>query len=93
MASSRPGKAFSKSPIPSKATVENPTQLLGYLNALIRVVDTNITQATQLTNETFIVSPAADVRTSIAGNTISTTKVRDFLLTFLQAVKSNGGVN
>ena len=93
MAAPRPSKAFSKTPQPNANIVSNEGQFLNYLNALNRVIDSNFTQLTNLTNTTFVIDPVATVRTSIAGNTVDVNKIRDMMLTFLQAVKNNGGVN
>lgn len=93
MTTFRPSKAFSKSPTANTTIVTNPGQMLGYLNALTRVIDQNFAQITNNTNTTLVIDPEATVRTSIAGNTADFNKLRDFVATLVLSLKSNGGIN
>ena len=83
-------------PKPSNEDVSSPEAIRAYLDAVVRSIEQNINNLYSNNNVPFVIDPqttASRSTVSIAGNTVSTTKVRDLLTTLIYVMKLNNRVN
>ena len=83
-------------PKPSNEDVGSPEAIRAYLDAVVRSIEQNINNLYSNNNVPFVIDPqttASRSTVSIAGNTASTTKVRDLLTTLIYVMKLNNRVN
>lgn len=83
-------------PKPSNEDVSSPEAIRAYLDAVVRSIEQNINNLYSNNNVPFVIDPqttASRSTVSIAGNTASTTKVRDLLTTLIYVMKLNNRVN
>ena len=73
-------------PKPSNEDVSSPEAIRAYLDAVVRSIEQNVNNLYSNNNVPFVIDPqttASRSTVSIAGNTASTTKVRDLLTTLI----------
>ena len=83
-------------PKPSNEDVNSPEAIRAYLDAVVRSIEQNVNNLYSNNNVPFVIDPqttASRSTVSIAGNTASTTKVRDLLTTLIYVMKLNIRVN
>ena len=83
-------------PKPSNEDVSSPEAIRAYLDAVVRSIEQNVNNLYSNNNVPFVIDPqttASRSTVSIAGNTASTTKVRDLLTTLIYVMKLNTRVN
>ena len=83
-------------PKPSNEDVSSPEAIRAYLDAVVRSIEQNVNNLYSNNNVPFVIDPqttASRSTVSIAGNTASTTKVRDLLTTLIYVMKLNNRVN
>lgn len=83
----------SRGPIQLPKAPENVPLDPKFFNSVVRAIEQQFQSLYQLNNNPFLIDPTNTVSTSIAGNTASATKVRDFLLTVTNALKSGNKLN
>jgi hypothetical protein len=64
-----------------------------YLTNTVRALEQQLNALFQLNNSNTTIDPDPSYSTSIAGNTASTSKVRDFVLTAINSLKNNNKLN
>lgn len=83
-------------PKPSNEDVGSPEAIRSYLDAVVRAVEQNLNNLWSNNNTPFVINPqttASRTQTSIAGNTVNTGKVRDFITTVVNVLKLNNRIN
>lgn len=83
-------------PKPSNADVTSPEAVRAYLDAVVRSIEQNVNSLFSNNNTPLIIEPqttASRTQTSIAGDTVNTGKVRDFLTTVVNVLKLNNRIN
>lgn len=87
-------------PKPSRGPIQLPKpgsgmdpQIRSYLDNLVRAIETQLNLVSLNNNENSLINPEATYSVSIAGNTASATKIRDFTFTVINALKANRRIN
>lgn len=89
----RPSRGPVQLPKMQTSQAKSPEGIVSYANNLVRAIEQQLNALFQLNNQTLVIEPSATYTTSIAGNTVDTSKVRDFALTAIQMVRQNNGLN
>ena len=86
-------------PRPSRGPIQLPKAQPGQVitpelwNNFVRALEQQLNALFQLNNNTLIINPDPTYVTSIAGDSVSTTKLRDFTLTVTNMLKNNNKLN